>query len=274
MPKPVKPTLKRQVRRALAELKTAISVVALVRAVLTCSIIFLVSLLIMQLVSLKWYYAFVPALPFMMVVIIKTLRRATLDEIESILDQEQVSGFRHVLTTIHDTMRIDNEVVRELHRETLGQLRRIKNSYFIRFGNMAGKIVVVMVLSVLIVGLAAFDVRFLDFTQTVEELKDSRFFGTYVLDDSLLQYEENESGDIYGNESLAELGLEELAITLSPVESEIDISDIQDAERRSFAQERAAREIVASNDASYEENIPKEYRKIVKFYFNEITKGG
>jgi hypothetical protein len=256
-----------KVQKALREVRNSVRTIALLHATLGAIIFFFAGLLIMQLVALRWYWAFAVASPFIIWVYYRNLSNANLYLVEN-----TVTEFKDVLTTLRDSMHLNNEVVRELQRETIIKLKHIKNSYFLRFGGITVKLLSIVVLSVTIVSLAAFNIQFVAFTDIVDAVSDIRPFQEYALDESLLDYEENETDEIYGNKSVAELGLEELQLKINPLESDIDISDIKEAEKREFATERAAREIIAANDASYSENIPKEYRKIVKFYFNEITK--
>jgi len=123
----------------------------------------------------------------------------------------------------------------------------------------------------LIIGASAYSVKFLDFEKAWKEIKDYRPGGDYALQDELLKFEENLSEDIYGNESIAELGNDELMLQLNPSLSDIDISQIKDPEHREF-KSNVPTEIAGSTDASFEESIPKGYQKIVKSYFRQIVK--
>ena len=254
------------VKRALAEVVRHVRFIALSRATVKCVLFFLAGLLIMQVLTLDWYWGVVLASPFMLWTIIKNWRNANLYLVENTM-----TDMRHMLTTVRDTVSRENEVINALREDMLVKLRGVKNSYFINFGRLSLKVTGVLLLSIVVVSLAAFNVRFLDFEQDVV---GGRMFQTYSVDDDLLQFELNESQDIYGERSVAALGLEELEVKIQPIKSDIDISQVDEAGQREFRQERSAQEILASNDGAYSDDIPKEYRKIVKFYFNEISKGG
>ena len=62
-----------------------------------------------------------------------------------------------------------------------------------------------------------------------------------------------------------------LKLQISPADTDIDISNVKEPEKKDF-KSYAAKEIFATTDASYEENIPKNYHKIVKSYFTQISK--
>ena len=78
-------------------------------------------------------------------------------------------------------------------------------------------------------------------------------------------------GSILGEESVTELGRQQLDLQINPIMSDVDIGKVRDPEKRSF-REVPPPEIRATSDVSYEEDIPKEYQRIVKTYFKEITK--
>lgn len=252
---------------ALHEVIAQVQGIALARATLTTIIILLSLMLLTTLVTIPWYWAAIGAIPFAIYTYIKNMRNANLYLVENTAPE-----FRHMLTTVADTVQRENEVIESLRAEMLEKLKHIKNSYFIEFGTLGAKVVSIIVLSILIISLTAFNIRLLDFTVATNNI-GGRLFNTYAINENGLTYTLNESGDIYGDKTLAALGTEELQLQIHPVENDIDISDIKDAEQREFTASRSAQEIIAANDATYSEDIPNEYRKIVKFYFNEITKG-
>jgi hypothetical protein len=255
------------VKKALRELKNEVRFAALRHSLLEASIAFLITLAMLDLLALKWYWAALVSSPLMIYAFRRNFKKANLYFVE-----QKIPQLKDQLLTVNDTANKMNEVIAALHHETLMQLKRVHNSIFVRFGGLTFKISILICLSFLIVGFSAFNVKLIEFEDLVGKMQQLGEFGIYDLNASLLDYEENTSEDIYGDKSIAELGYEELQLQINPIKSEVDIRDIQDAEKREFAKERRAQEIIATNDIAYEENIPKEYRKIVKFYFNEITK--
>ena len=53
--------------------------------------------------------------------------------------------------------------------------------------------------------------------------------------------------------------------------SDVNIGKVNDPTERTF-NEVPPPQIKASSDSSFEEDIPKQYQRIVKTYFKEITK--
>ncbi|MBS3175786.1 hypothetical protein J4457_00965, partial [Candidatus Woesearchaeota archaeon] len=78
-------------------------------------------------------------------------------------------------------------------------------------------------------------------------------------------------GSIFGEESIAELGAEELNLQINPVLSEIDINDVSDAKEKEFKKDYFEEDIEATQDKTYEEDIDKKHREVVKNYYKEIA---
>jgi amino acid transporter len=76
--------------------------------------------------------------------------------------------------------------------------------------------------------------------------------------------------DIYGEEMIAQLGGKELDLVIKPSSYEVNLDDVEDAERVEF-QNVFPDEIFSSSAESYQENIPKEQQELVKSYFEKIT---
>ena len=254
------------VRDALRDLTSTVRNLVLLQASLSIIAWFVGFLLICGVLNLKWYYAIIPTLVAIVVIFRQQVRKANIYLVE-----HNIPEFKDILTTVSDTVEKSNEIIDVLHKETIQSMRRIKSSSFIAFGGMTTKVVVIVVLCIVTASLAAFNGRFIDVPRLAGKISLSDF-GVYGLNESLLQYAENESLDIYGNKSVAELGYEELQLQITPVQSELDLNDIKDVEDKDFRASRSADDIRASVDATYSEDVPKEYRKIVKYYFNEISK--
>jgi len=60
-------------------------------------------------------------------------------------------------------------------------------------------------------------------------------------------------------------------LQINPLKSDVDIGKVYDPEERRV-REVPPPDIRATADVSFEEQIPKQYQRIVKTYFKEITK--
>ena len=253
---------------AIEELKKAALQISLCSAFLDSLIVFMISMLILKLVSVAWYYAFIP---FIIYAIIHTLRNL-ISHTKLAFIETLVPELKEELRTAADYINKDNELLQSLNLEVLKKMKHIRTSYFFSFGRLTREFLMLIAVSFLITGAAAYDVEFLDFTKLVEKVQNYGVAGEYELNQDLLDFEDAVSDeDIYGDESIAELGNELINLEVNPIFSDVDISQIKDPSERRFSSSTPT-EISARTDASFEESIPKDYQRIVKSYFSEITR--
>jgi len=256
------------IAQALHELKKTVLEVSFSICWLDCLIVFMLSLLVLKLVSVDWYWSFVPAFVYSVFHIRNRLKRAS----NFSYIEDKVPELKEKISTVADNLTRDNPVIEELNDDVLKGMHLIRTSYFFSFGRMTRELLTLAVLAFLVTGVSAYDVQFVDFSKVIDDVSGlSAFRGKYDVNENLLEYEENMSDDIYGNKSVAVLGNEELQVQINPSLSDVDISKIEEPRKRSF-RSKAPDEISAETDASYEDSIPKDYQAIVKNYFKEITK--
>ena len=254
--------------KALGELKRALIEIHALTWFLDTLVVFLVSNLILFLITLPWFYSFIPAVVYGVVHAYHGRRNLTYSFVE-----EKVPDLKEQLITAADNTDKEYEIVEKLNKDVLEKMKHTMTSYFFSFGKLTRELFLLFVVAFLIIGASAYNVRFLDTHEAIQEIKNYKAFKDYEIDEALLEFEEGnpEDDDIYGEKSIAELGDEQLQLELNPVKSDADISKIEEPEHRKF-RSTIPTEIAASTDASYEESIPKGYQKIVKSYFREITK--
>ncbi len=254
------------IAKAIHELKHAMLEISFLQCALDSLVVFLVSLLVFMLLTLPWWYAFAP---FLIYAVLHTYRNVKSQKLAKA--EETVPELDEQLRTVADNLDKENEIIEKLNSEVLKNMKKIRTSYFFSFGRLTRELLMIAIVSFLIIGASAYNVQFLDFKKTVKDLAEYQRGGEYALQEELLQFEENLSDDIYGNESIAELGGQELQLQLNPSLSDIDISQIKDPEHREF-RSTVPTDITGTTDVSFEETIPKGYQKIVKSYFREIVK--
>ena len=126
-------------------------------------------------------------------------------------------------------------------------------------------------LSFCIILLSALNVKLIDFDSVLDNLKKLKEPQSDIaLQDVPL--DPLPTGDLYGNASIAALGNKELFLQINPVLSEINLDDIKDAKPKDYTENSFPKEILAKADKSFEENIPKDNKEIVKRYFGGISK--
>jgi len=268
MAEPVKKRPQRKpIGQALKEAHSALLQIALLTSAVDTLVVYLISLLICLFFTLPNWYAVVPAFAYAIIHTKGNLAQVSFQKIE-----EKFPEFNEQLITVADNWKEDNPVVEQLNLEVLQKMKNIRTSYFLDFGRLSRELIVMLVVSFIIIGSSAFNVKFLDIGETVKELREFRPAGDYDINEELLEYEEGTNlSEILGEKSINELGKQQLDLQLNPLKSDIVIGKVRDPEDRSF-REVPPRDILAQSDSSYEDDIPKEYQKIVKTYFKEITK--
>lgn len=254
------------IQAALTELKTTVMTMVVCNALIDSFVVFLVFVLACLLLNIYWYISLAP---FIIYAIIHTMTLVKYTKYEFI--EKKVPFLKEQLRTVADNIHLENQVINELNVEVLRKMRDIKSSAFLRFGKITSRVITLVILSFLVIFSSALNVKFLDTPKVIEELgkkKPLDFESTA----GTAEFLANESGNIYGNKSIAELGYKEIQLYINPIQSDIDISKIKDPEKNEFKTSYAPREIKASADTSYEENIPKNYHKIVRSYFSQISK--
>ena len=114
--------------------------------------------------------------------------------------------------------------------------------------------------------------KFIDLKETVKQIRDFRAVDEYNINNELLQYEESQNlSEILGDKSIAELGKQQIDLQINPLMSDVDIGKVSNPAEQQF-REVPPRQIQASTDSSFEEEIPKQYQRMVKTYFKEITR--
>lgn len=255
------------IERALREAKSAVLQIALLNSVLDSMVMFVLLLLGTTVLSLPVGYALLPALIYAIVHTWGNVREVNFAFIE-----KKTPSLEEQLITVADNWQKKNDVVKQLCDDVLKKMKDVRTSSFVDFGKLTREVAVMAVASFIIIGAAAFNVQFLDLPGAVDELREFKPFEEYDVNQELLEYEESQNlSEILGERSVTELGQKQLELELNPIKSDVDIGKVRDPEDKRFREVPPA-EIKASTGASYEEDIPKEYQRIVKTYFKEITR--
>lgn len=255
------------IAKALSEVRTAVVQIMLFNSFMDTLVMFLLLYLGSVLLSLPIGYALVATIVYAVIHTRGNLKEASFKSIE-----KKFPALKEQLITAADNYKDQNEIVNSLCEDVIEKMRDIKTSSFLDFGKLTRELSVMAVISFVIIGASAFNVKFLDIGDTIKELRDFKPFQEYDLNEELLAYEESQNlSEILGERSITELGQRQLDLEINPIKSDVDIGKVNDPTNRRF-REVPASEIRAASQGAYEEDIPKEYQKIVKTYFSEITK--
>lgn len=252
---------------ALNEVKSALKQMVLFNSVMDSLAVFLISVLVFILITLPWYYAFVPFGLYAGLHTYRAFKGIAYKQVE-----DKVPQLREMLRTAADNVGKENEITNSLHADVVHMMKLVRTSYFLNFGRLTRELLMMGVVAFLIIGVSAYNVRLVSISDLAAKAASFGGFKQYELGAEELILEENATDDIYGNKSVAELGSEELNLQINPVLSDVAIGKTKPPEKKEF-QEVPPKEIAGTTDTTYQETIPKGYQKIVKSYFREIAKG-
>ena len=249
---------------ALKELKDVLTAVTVFDVLFNTIVIFLFFYLALMLMTINPFYSLIPTIAYFAYFFPRSYKKKVrYQEVE-----EKVPVLNEQLRTAADNTDKEYEIVKELNKDVMRKMKHVHTSHFINFNKAGYRLLFVAILSFGIIALAAADVRFLDFNEVVSDVKRAMEPKSNILSD--IDPGTGEETDIFGEESIAQLGTNELNLQINPVASEIDINDIKDVEKKEFSS-TFPDEISARSDSSYDDKIPKEHKEIVKRYFRGIT---
>lgn len=260
---------RKQITSALREVGTALWQLTLFNAIMDCLVVFAISFLVLSLLAFPWYASL---LTLMIYGGIHTYRAVT--GLRFNVVEDKVPSLREKLTTAADNLDKENEMTASLNDDVLKLMKEVKTSYFLSFGRLTRELALMAILSFLIIGTAAYNVKLYDYNNAVDSISNAvQSFKDYQLkpQEESIYKETNDSKDIFGNKSIAKLGTKQLDLQINPTMSDVDITKQRERKPQQF-KDVPPKEISATTEKSYGDTIPKGYQKIVKSYFKEITK--
>ncbi len=176
------------------------------------------------------------------------------------------------LRTAADNLEEKNELIKQLHEQVLKELHQFKTTSLFELNKVSSKIVLISIicfLGVFLTFLNPWSYKPFD-TGGLVGVFDN--FLTSISDKVNIKTKgfQNDS-DIYGDPALAQLGDKELQLLVNPLQNEINLDEIKPAQENEFGNSDLPDEISASNQASFEDEIPSEHQEVVKKYFKEIA---
>ena len=153
-------------------------------------------------------------------------------------------------------------------------MKDVKTSNFINNKNLIYKILILGGLSFLIILFAYINVDFKGELQhtLIEPLKEIGVRNnTQEAIYTNISVTEGNLSDILGNNSLVKFKKQDLKLTINPLLSETDPSDIGQVENQEFISPDFPKEIYTSYDISYNEKVARQNQQVVKDYFEKIN---
>lgn len=259
-------------RKVLKEVNVIVDEVLSFDIILTGVLIFLSFYLALMLFNLNPWYALFPTLAYLSFLLYIDLNTNKYKIVES-----RYAPLYEKLRTAADNVDQENIVVDELENEVVKDLSNVRVSSFVKVRRISSKVLCSVILCLIILFASIYNIHFGDLGMTLDGIKDLVYKegtgkGEGEIGEELVAGKEGGEGDIYGEESIAKIGNQELEIKIKQATLEVIGSEINEIPEREF-EETFPDEMFVEASGSYEEKITIENQKLVKNYFNELSKG-
>jgi len=256
--------------KVLKEVNVIVDEVLAFDIILTSILIFLICYLALMLFNLNPWYALFPTLAYLSFLLYVDLNTNKYRIVES-----KYTPLYEKLRTAADNYNNENQVVDELENEVVGDLRNVRVSSFVRIKKVSYKVLGCIILCLAILFASIYNVRFGDFNISLDKVKELIYKegtgGGNETGEELVAGSGGGDEDIYGEESIAKIGNQQIEIKIKQASLEVVGNEVYEAPEREF-EETFPDEIFATSSGSYEEKITIENQKLVKNYFEELSK--
>ena len=254
------------IARALLEIKKLIFFITVFTNFINSVVVFLVFCFIFIMLKIPGYYAVIPFLVHFLFFGRKKINQINYRYVES-----RIPSLKERLRTAADNLNRENEVITSLNKDVLAEMKHVKTGAFLEDRSLAIKMLTISLLSIAVIMSSASNFAIVNWKDAVRGI-DEAISGEESIYQNLSEIQRFEEGDenIFGKESVAELGLEELDLKLDTAASGVNINKVKDVDEKEF-ESQFPKEIYATSDSSYNERISKENQEIVKNYYKQIT---
>ncbi len=253
------------VQRMFFELWASSFLIILMDALLTGMFFFAFFYLIFTFFKIYYIYAFAFSSLFFLISFIKKLRRNKILEVE-----QRYPDLKEKLRTSKDYEKKENLVVLALHTEVLNQVKEVDVNAFLNIKKSFLKVGGTCMILFLILFISSVDFDFFDITTAVATQTApivNRIKSRIVPD----KIEVGETQDFMEDGTLADLGDEQLNLSLDVYNTGLDLDQIEEGKKNDFGG-AFPDETGAVAQEHYNEIISEEYKETIKDYFNKINK--
>ena len=178
------------------------------------------------------------------------------------------------IRTSVDNIYKENPVVDELRNEVATEMKQVDYASFFKEKRTSFKILAIIFLCFTLIFLARYDVDLkLNFERVFGFIEGGFGNETGLVGDIISATTGAPDEDIFGDESLAELGREEMTVNINRVGYEINMDDVKDPSKKDFEQSLFPEDIGLEEAEVYNKDILKENQELVKNYFRNMATG-
>lgn len=256
-------------KKVINEINETLNDIMVFETILNSILIFLMIYVILSVSNLNALYALLPSLVYLIVASYSKIKKNKAEIVE-----EKYDELKEKLRTAEDNIDLENPIVDELQSEVIREVRKVRVSSFVNTRRVAYKVTGCVILCFTIIFLATLNIHFFDFTVVFDKIPK------YIIGEGSPGDELGEgdlgagmySGDddIYGAESIAIIGDEELNIEIKSVNFEISVRNIKEAAEKHFDEQFPDDVFLSASEGATEDNI--EDKELIKNYFLNLAK--
>lgn len=201
--------------------------IAVLFAFLDAALLFLASMLLASIFSMGVLIPLILSVLFFAYALWRYMRRISLKYIE-----DRNPEIREMLRTAADNKGQESLMAHALFSEVVQKMREVSSGSFLSMKKLGFKLTAVFALSMLLVGMAFFNVNIQKFEDPLANTRDrlGRYFSGLTGGNESEQVQLGEAGDIYGDPSIAQLGSDQLDITLQQSLNQLDFNSVSGAD--------------------------------------------
>jgi len=253
--------------KVIKEIERNLNFILIFNVLLNSSIIYLVSGILLSFINVNLLWGLVPSLFYFLVSSFRFYSKDKIAIVENVfpnLDEK--------LKTARDHVYKDNEMIKELKTEVAKDLKKIPLSAFFHAKKTSIKLLVIIFLCFSLVFLSTLNIKGI----TLDDITGRSYIIVREAG-NFISGNKSGSGDIivdesiYGDDTIGELGSEEVSIEIASSSMDVDFRNIQDIRKEDFDEEIPS-EIITESSETYKDNIPVDDQELVKNYFkNEVS---
>ena len=264
-PKPHKPT---RFSRLIKDIELLFDNLMIFNALLIAIILFLVSFVIIMILNINKLFALV--VPFIYLIVHLFLK---LNENQYLKVEKKFPELNEKIRTAADNLYVENPVVDELKQEVSHGLKKVDYASFFKDKSTSYKIFFIILLCFGIIFLAKYDIDFkVNFERVFGFIEGSGEGNTTgIISDIITATTSGPDEDIFGEAYLAELGDEEITISMNKVGYEINMDDVRDPSDTEFEESLFPPDMGLEKAKVYIQKDLEEHKELVKNYFKNMA---
>ncbi|TKJ17861.1 hypothetical protein CEE44_05060 [Candidatus Woesearchaeota archaeon B3_Woes] len=254
--------------KLIKEIKTLFDNIIIFNSLLMFIILFLAGFIILMILNLNKLFALV--IPFIYLIITLFIK---LKENQYLKVEKKFPNLNEKIRTAADNLYVENPVVDELRHEVSHDLRGVDYASFFKGKSTSYKIFFIILLCFGVIFLAKYDIDFKLNFERVFGFIEGRGEGnsTGIISDIISATTTGPDEDIFGEEYLAELGNDQITISMNKVGYEINMDDVRDPSQTEFEDSLFPPDMGLEKAQVYIQKDLEEHKELVKNYFKNMA---